>query len=68
MEFISSESTFLTVALILIGVWIYCLVDVLKGRFNNNDKLIWLITVILIPLIGSILYLVIGKRKKIQLN
>lgn len=54
--------------LISIGLWIYCLIDILKNKFAQNDKLIWVLVVIFIPLLGSLLYLFIGKNKKIKLN
>ena len=38
------------------------LIDVLRHRFENNDKLIWTF-VSLIPFIGPILYVVIGRKQ-----
>jgi hypothetical protein len=55
----------------LIGIgctvlWIYCLVDIIKANFKGeNDKIIWLLLIIFLPLIGSILYLAIGVNQKI---
>ncbi|QXP78784.1 MULTISPECIES: PLDc N-terminal domain-containing protein [Winogradskyella] len=54
--------------LISIGLWIYCLIDILKNKFVQNDKLIWILVVIFIPFIGSLLYLFIGKNKKMKLD
>ncbi|WP_336245963.1 PLD nuclease N-terminal domain-containing protein [Mangrovimonas futianensis] len=54
--------------LLSIGLWIYCLIDILKNKFAQNDKLIWVLVVIFIPLLGSLLYLFIGKNKKLKLN
>jgi len=54
--------------LISIGLWIYCLIDILKNKFVQNDKLIWILVVIFIPFIGSLLYLSIGKNKKLKLD
>lgn len=50
--------------LICIVLWMYCLIDILKNKFEGNDKIIWTLVVILIPALGSILYLFIGKTKK----
>ena len=65
-----SIGLFIWQALILlsIGLWIYCLIDILKNKFTQNDKLIWILVVILIPFIGSLLYLFIGKNKKLKLS
>lgn len=55
----------------LIGIgctvlWIYCLVDIIRANFKGeNDKIIWLLLIIFLPLIGSILYLAIGMNQKI---
>jgi hypothetical protein len=57
-----------TLVLVSIGLWIYCLIDVLKNKFVQNDKLIWILVVIFIPFIGSLLYLFIGKNKKMKLD
>ena len=51
-----------------IGLWVYCLIDILKNRFEQNDKLIWLLVVLLLPFIGTLLYFFIGKSKKIKIN
>jgi hypothetical protein len=41
--------------------WIVALVDCLKS--NNSNKVLWVILIILLPLIGSILYFLIGKSR-----
>ena len=63
-----SIGLFIWQALILlsIGLWIYCLIDILKNKFAQNDKLIWTLVVILIPFIGSLLYFFIRKNKKLK--
>jgi len=42
------------------------LIDILKSKFEQNDKLVWVLVVIFLPLIGSILYFIIGRNKKIK--
>ena len=51
--------------IIIFVFWVWALVDVLKNDFKNNNKLIWLLTVILIPVIGVVLYVLIGRFQKI---
>jgi len=56
--------------LMLIGLgfvflFVYCLVDVLKSEFNGVNKLVWLLAIFFLPLLGSILYIFIGKKQKI---
>lgn len=42
------------------------LIDILKSKFEGNNKLIWVVLVIFTNLIGAILYFFIGKNQKIQ--
>ena len=51
---------------IMIVLPIIALIDILRNQFKGNDKLIWVIVIVFIPLIGSILYLAIGKNQKIR--
>lgn len=47
--------------------WIIALIDILKSDFRDtNGKIIWVLVVIFLPVIGSILYFLIGKSQKIQ--
>ncbi|MFT3920766.1 PLDc N-terminal domain-containing protein [Cloacibacterium sp.] len=47
-------------------LWIIALVDILKSNFkDSNNKILWVLVVILLPVIGSILYFIIGKNQKI---
>ena len=56
---------FLIIFIFLTAVWMRALIDVLKSEFKDNNKLIWLLTVILVPFIGAIVYFAIGKKQKI---
>ena len=47
---------------------IIALVDVLKNNFLNNNKVIWVLVILLLPLIGSILYFIIGTKQKVKLE
>jgi hypothetical protein len=59
----------LIISVVLVCVlilFLFTVIDILKNRFESaTDKLIWVIVVILIPLIGSILYLFIGRKQKL---
>ena len=46
-------------------LWVSALVDILKNNFKKNNKLIWIIVVVMLPLIGAILYIMIGRNQKI---
>lgn len=49
-----------------IGV-IICIIDIVKNEFiEPNNKIIWLLVMLLAPPIGLILYPLIGKEQKIK--
>lgn len=47
-------------------LWIIALVDILKSEFTGSNKIVWLLVVIFFPVIGFILYFLIGKQQKIK--
>ena len=46
-------------------LWAWALYDVLSNNFRKNYKLIWIIVVVIVPIIGAILYFMIGRQQKI---
>lgn len=57
--------TFLLIAGIPLIVVIMALVDILKSEFDpEQNKIIWVVVVLIIPLVGSILYFFIGRNQK----
>ena len=40
------------------------LLDLLKSRIPTNTKLLWLIVILLAPVLGSIIYLLVGRNNK----
>jgi len=53
--------------LLIIGslaLWIWMLVDCIKRKFKKEDeKIIWLLVIILVQVIGAIIYYFVIKRK-----
>lgn len=45
---------------------IIALIDILKNRFEGNNKLIWILVVLFTSIVGSLLYFIIGRKQKIQ--
>ena len=44
---------------------LYALVDILRSDFRgSNDKILWFLVVFFIPMLGSILYFLIGRKQK----
>lgn len=51
----------------LLVLFLIAAIDILKNRFASDiEKLIWIMVVILVPLIGPTLYLVIGRKQKLN--
>jgi hypothetical protein len=49
------------IGIVHLVLWIWALVDILKSSKPPAEKLLWVVVVALLPLIGLILYLVIGR-------
>ena len=47
-------------------LWFFCLFDILTSKFRGNEKLLWIVVVLIAPGLGMFLYLILGKRNKIQ--
>ena len=45
---------------------IIALIDILKSKFNGNDKIVWVLVVLFFNLIGAILYFVIGRNQRVK--
>lgn len=57
----------LFIALLYPVLVIYCLIDIIRSTFKDpTTKIIWVIVVILMPCLGSVLYLAIGRNSKIS--
>ncbi|CAM3155697.1 PLDc N-terminal domain-containing protein [Rariglobus hedericola] len=46
--------------LLVLILWICALVDCIKS--SNPNKIVWIIVIILVPLLGSILYFLLGRK------
>ena len=49
----------------MLAVWIYAIVDIAKSDFEGDNKMIWLLIVILVGFLGAIIYFIVGRQKKI---
>ena len=57
---------FIFVGLFVFLLPVMALISNLKNRFNDNDKLIWVLIVLLLPILGSILYFIIGRHQRLN--
>jgi len=56
----------LIILLFVLVLPIIALIDILGGRFEPMGKLIWVLIILFLPIFGSILYFLIGRRNKIS--
>ncbi|MCM2358932.1 MAG: PLDc N-terminal domain-containing protein [Geobacteraceae bacterium] len=56
---------FWLVAVAAFVFWLWALIDLLRSEFTGSNKIVWLLTVILLPLLGAVLYWFIGREQKI---
>lgn len=67
-----SENHLLLIILLLLLLffvlfYLVPVIDILKSRFVSDiDKLIWLAAVIFVPFLGLLLYLLIGRKQKVN--
>lgn len=55
------------VALAILALWIYCIFDVIataEGLTRNLPKVLWLLIVIILPTVGSVAWLLLGRPEK----
>lgn len=68
--FLSGIGIFSVLMIILFGMLllilfpIFAIVDLIRSRIRDNDKVVWIIIIIIIPILGSILYFAIGKSQR----
>lgn len=47
-------------------VWVLAIIEIVRSDFGDKDeRIIWLLLVILLPFIGTVLYLMIGRKKRL---
>ena len=59
------------IGLLLLAFWIYCIFDVIatdEAVMRNLPKVLWLIIVIIIPTVGSIAWLLMGRPERAGLR
>jgi len=49
-----------SIILLSIGLWIYSMIDIVKSSFEEKDYYIWIL--------GPILHLFIGRKRKLKRN
>ena len=52
---------------VLLGTifWIWMLIDCATKESNPNDKVVWILIMVVTPLIGAVIYFFVRRRKRI---
>ena len=51
------------IGLIILILDIIALVDILKSSMDTGKKILWILLIIVLPVIGMVLYFLIGKKQ-----
>ena len=51
------------IGLVVLILDIVAILDIVKSSLNSGKKVLWVVLVVLLPFIGMVHYLVIGKKK-----
>ncbi len=51
------------IGLVVLVLDIIAIVDTLKSSMDTGKKALWIVLVLLLPIIGMVLYFMIGKKK-----
>lgn len=46
--------------------WIWCIIDVLRNKFDEQEKMTWLMVSIVLFIPGAILYVLFGRKHRIK--
>ncbi|MFP4424571.1 MAG: PspC domain-containing protein [Candidatus Woesearchaeota archaeon] len=64
----SMALTFTFIAsLFVLGVWIWAIVDIIKSKKSTNEKIVWIVVLVLLNIIGAIIYFLM-RNKDIKTN
>ena len=69
MDFIAPGSVLVFITIVSVVMFLLpllALISIVKNEFQGNDKLIWVLIVLLLPILGSILYFAVGRQKRLQ--
>lgn len=56
------------VGLLIFALWLFCIIDVIttdQSDMQHLPKMVWLLIVIILPTVGSIVWLVVGRPRSI---
>ena len=61
----SAQIIIMLLAFLGVILTIIALIDILKNKFNGNNKIVWILVVLFTGLLGAIFYFVLGRKQKL---
>ena len=61
------EVLFVLLLLIIAGLWLFAFLDILRtppDSFKTGSQLIWSMTVLILPLVGPMLYIIVERDQR----
>ncbi len=62
LKWLSLVLIFIIIPLI---IWLWALIDCINSEFEEDFKMIWILIILVVPIVGAIVYLVVGRQKKL---
>lgn len=67
MNYFSTIGPFQLILILLVLMpTIIALIDILRNEFSGNNKIVWLLVVLLGNFLGALLYFIIGRKQKLS--
>ena len=55
---------FAVLGIAILAFWVWALIDAIKNpRLTDNERLIWIIVILLTNSLGAVIYLIVGRKK-----
>ncbi len=51
------------ISLVVLVLDIIAIINIIQSKMTTSNKVLWVLLVVLLPVIGMVLYFVIGKKK-----
>ena len=56
---------FAVLAILALVLWIWALIDAIQNpALSSNERLIWILVIVLTSWIGALIYLVVGRKRR----
>jgi len=66
MTLLAIGTTQIVIILLVLLFPVVALVSALQNDFPGNEKLIWILLIIFLPILGAVLYFLIGRKKRLK--